>query len=397
MLTLGVILIEKRRHLLLTHRRQRSRGWSCLTVGLIVSVLSQVLTSPASLALAADNGAVSGQRTIDTLTTKVLLTIIELERFNLDYQENVAKQGRWKGWRYAAFGEANSGLGLAGGIVGAYERGSNLRHPTGVNIKVQESANILPMIGSIIGAGAAGMEFGINGWHEIEARRKGFSPKAAKLKVKGLKDEIDRLLAQRDSLVMAETCVPGQEACVEIDKVEGKILRDLRDQSLLEFERFHLSARKLLAFQQTQYLFDVSRNVTNAIGCEQAYQSLHQRDRRYNYNAGVLFVVSGALTMAGPIVSRGIAAGVGKYHKTSLRKMLVDSEMREVLALQQDKAVLDKLCAPGVVPPDFAVGPINRSELYGLHSKVFQDEIEMSEKARDRAKLIATQNIGAGL
>jgi hypothetical protein len=112
--------------------------------------------------------------------------------------------------------------------------------------------------------------------------------------VQALKAEIDHLLAQRDALVAAEAFVPGREACVQLDKVEGKILRDLRDQALLEFERFHVSARKLLAFQQTQYLFDVSRNVTSAIGYDQAYRSLHLRDRRYNYNAGVLFVISGS-------------------------------------------------------------------------------------------------------
>ncbi len=337
------------------------------------------------------------QRAIDVLTRKILLALIEMQRFNLDYQQNVAKQGRWKGLRYAAIGEANSSLGLTGGIISVYERGSHLHHPTGVNTRVQESANYIPMTGSIIGASGAVVEFGINGWHEIEAHRKGFGPKTARLKVQAMRTEIDRLLDQRDALVAAETCVPGQETCVAIDKVEGKILRDLRDQSLLEFQRFHISARKLLAFQQTQYLFDVARNVTNAIGAQQAYQSLHLRDRRYNFNAGVLFVVSGALTMGGPIISRAVSASAGKVHKHALKETIADAEAREVQALQQDKAALDALCAGGNLPADFTVGPVERSDMYGLHSKVFQDEVSAAEKARNNSKLIATQNIGSGL
>jgi hypothetical protein len=100
--------------------------------------------------------------------------------------------------------------------------------------------------------------------------------------------------------------------------------------------------------------------------------------------------------MAGPAVSRGVAAGVGKLHKLSLKTTRADAEAREFLALQQDKALLDKLCASGITPPDFGVGPISRSDIFGLQSKIFQDEVERSEKARNNAKLIATQNIGAG-
>ena len=334
---------------------------------------------------------------IDALTRKILLTEIELERFNLHYQQEVAKQGRWKGWRYAAFQETNNGLGLAGGIVGAHQRGKHLRSPAHVNAKVQEKANILPMLGSIIGASGAAYEFTVNELHDLDARRKGYSPKAARLKVAAYKTEIDRLLLQRDALVQASSCVPGNERRAEIDVIEGKILRDLRDQSLLEFERFHISARKLLAFQQTQYLFDMSKNVTNAIGCEQAYQSLHLQDRRYNFNAGVLFIVSGALTASGPIISRGVAAGVGKWHRHLLKPDISSAEAAEVAVLQQDKAALDALCSTGTLPSELVLGSIERSEIYGIRSKIFQDELAAANKARDKSKLTATQNIGSGL
>jgi hypothetical protein len=118
----------------------------------------------------------SEQRAIDTLTRKILLVEIELQRFNLDYQQNVAKQGRWKGWRYATIGETNTGLGLAGGLITTHNRGSKLHRPSTVNIKVQEQANIIPMIRAIIGAGGAAMEFGINGWHDTEGDAKVFRP-----------------------------------------------------------------------------------------------------------------------------------------------------------------------------------------------------------------------------
>ena len=48
---------------------------------------------------------------VDELTRQVLLKIVKLERFNINYSMNVAKQGRWKGWRYAGFQEVNAGMG----------------------------------------------------------------------------------------------------------------------------------------------------------------------------------------------------------------------------------------------------------------------------------------------
>lgn len=341
--------------------------------------------------------AAASVRTIDDLTRDILLKEIELERFNLHYRTEVAKQGRWKGWRYAAFNEANGGLGLAGGLISIYNRGRRLRDPRNVNVKLQEKANILPMIGSMIAASAAALEFGINGWHELETHGKGFAPKAAKRHVDGLKAEIDTLMAQRDALIAAQKQQPELAASAEVYAVEGKILKDLRDQSLLEYERFHIGARKLLTFQQSQYLFDISKNVTNALGYGFGYRALNRRDRRYNFDAGVMFMVSGALFTAGPIVSRLMASGVGRIHKRYLKSTLADTEASEVALLEKDKAELDRLCAGGNCPTDLVADALERSEIYGIRSKTFQDSMQAALKAQDDAKLTATQNIGSGI
>ena len=109
---------------------------------------------------------------IDELTRQILLKIVQLERFNIHYSMEVAKQGRWKGWRYAAFQEANAGMGLAGAIIGTANRGSHLRTPARVWTVVQQSACFIPMIGSIVGASAAALELGINEYHEYTSTQK---------------------------------------------------------------------------------------------------------------------------------------------------------------------------------------------------------------------------------
>lgn len=111
---------------------------------------------------------------VDELTRQILLKIVKLERFNINYSMNVAKQGRWKGWRYAGFQEVNAGMGLAGAIIGTANRGSHLHTSARLWTQVQESACYIPMIGSIIGASATVLEIAINEYHDIQATQKVF-------------------------------------------------------------------------------------------------------------------------------------------------------------------------------------------------------------------------------
>lgn len=334
---------------------------------------------------------------IDDLTKQILLKEIELQKFNLHYSQEVAKQGRWKGWRYAGLQEINMGTGLAGAIISVVNRGAHLHRAQGVHRHFQESANYIPMIGSIIGAGAAVMEFGVNGYHDLVARRHGFSPTAATKHVEGIKNDIDSLMTQRAALTKVEASSPALSGHVEVDDAEGKVLKDLRDQSLQEFQRFHVGARKLIAFQQWQYFFDFAKYTTNAIGYEFAYLSLHRRHRIWNGRAGALFIVSGQLTMWGPILSRVAAKGVGELTKHRIKHVMQDSNDAKVQVLESDLAVLDRLIKQGKVSNLGVANAIDRGGLYGEHQRFFNDEIRAAQKKNAAAKLTATQNIGAGL
>jgi hypothetical protein len=341
-------------------------------------------------------GPTEARSRIEELTRQILLKQIALEKFNIRYSQNVAKQGRWKGWRYAAFQEANSGLGLAGGIVGTWQRGSHLEHPGRVNTHTQESANYIPMIGSIIGASAAMMEFGLNNWHDLEARSKGFSPGKAKKYVTGVKNDIDTMLAERQALVQIEAAAPMLTTNADVDQLEGKILADMRNQSLLEFERFHVGARKLFAFQQMQYMFDTAKYTLNAVGAELAYLSLCKHRRIWNGRAGIMFNISGALYIAGPVVSRVFAKGVGEAHKLYISSAVRDARGSSMETLVQDRTALENYLAQHRGAAADVSPAFDRSVIYSSREKRFQTEYAAGEKARDRSRLTATQNIGAG-
>ncbi|MBU6451205.1 MAG: hypothetical protein KGS72_05480 [Cyanobacteria bacterium REEB67] len=337
------------------------------------------------------------QEKVDQLSKDILLKEIELERYNLHYTQEVAVQGRWKGWRYGGLQIANNGLGLAGAIIGTSYRGARLNDAAKVKPAIQEQANFIPEIGAWIGAGAAAMEFGINGYHDMIARRHGFSPTAAMHKVEGLKNEIDRMLAERDAITKIENASPSFALHAQIDAAEGKVLRDLRDQSLLEFDRFHVGARRLIGFQQMQYFLDLSKYTSNALGYEFGALSLHLHRRRYNGNAGALFIVSGALTMTAPMISRYFGKAVGSITEHRIKPIVGDAEHANIAALETDLASLDKLFKESGLSPDSIQRTIDREGIYGIHQKAFSDEIRAGQKKRADSKLSATQNVGAGL
>ncbi|MBY0356637.1 MAG: hypothetical protein K2W82_01440 [Candidatus Obscuribacterales bacterium] len=329
---------------------------------------------------------------IDELTRKILLRVISQERFNMNYSLEAAKQGRWKGWRYAFFNEINSGMGLAGAIIGTAERGSHIYSPAKVHNAMQQNACFIPMIGAIIGAGAAVIELGINEYHELLAAHKGFSPKTAIAYVKATKSDIDSLMAERQALMLN---APDKESIhAKIDEAEGRVLKDLQAQGLLEFERLHVGARRLLAFQQLQYMFDFSKNVTNAIGYDFAFLSLHRHRRVWNYRAGVLFLVSGGLYIGGPIASRLFGKAVAEIEKRKLSTTVAEAHEASIAVLKEDQAALEKLCQKCAV--DQIEVPVDRLAIYGSNERHFEDQLSKSMKQRDKAKLVATQNIGSG-
>lgn len=333
---------------------------------------------------------------IDNLTRKILLKEIELERFTLHYTLEVAKQGRWKGWRYAALQEANNSLNLTGGIMSVWNRGRVLHHPDRLNVKFQETSNHLPMIGGIIGASAAAAEFGINSYHDLIARKHGFSPAASLKHVRSLKEEIQSLLADRQRLVNLAAADINLDKYENVFNVEAKVLNDILEQTLQEFSRYHVGARRLLAFQQSQYLFDVAKYTTNAIGAHFAFLSLNRHERIWNGRAGVFFAVSGQLTMMAPLLSRYVGWQVGQLTKRRVGKQLPEAEEAKIAKFKTELADLDKLLKERHAADSAVAAVTERQAIFEVHEKAFSNSISAEEKKIAIARLTATENVAAG-
>ncbi len=334
---------------------------------------------------------------VDDLTRQVLLKEIELEKFNIHYKTEVTRTGRWRGLRYAAFQEANFSLNLANGIISTGERSQHFTNPKHVSANRVGNANLLGMMGSWIGAGAALLELGIIEYHDIEAHRHGFSTNAARKHVLDLKQQINNLLAERDVLIQIEQSAPVLTGHAEVDQVEGKVLRDIRDLTLYEYARFHVGSRKYMAFQRSLYFLDFSKFSCSAIGSLFAYLALHKHDRKWNARAGTLFCVSGGLIIMTPFISRAIGYAAGKFHESVISPVTKGLETKEIATLEADQAKLESLCKDGKCSPDQVRAPVERAVVYHAEDKGFQDQLHQSLQEQRNGRLVATQTVLSSL
>jgi hypothetical protein len=333
---------------------------------------------------------------VEDLNRQILEKEIELGRFNLHYKQNVGKVGRWTGWRYAAFQEANFALNMSGAINNLGEQYAHIHDPERNSNNRLGMGNVIGMIGSIIGTSGAILEFSINEYNAVKAARKGFSTRAARKHVLDLKEQINSLLSERDDLVKIEQSAPLLTARTEVDVVEGKILKDIRDLDLLEFSRFHIGQRRYIAFQQALYAFDMAKFSTSAVASAFAFLALHKHDGKWNEKTGILWNISGGLIVAAPVASRVFGATVGKLHSHLISPISRNVETRELATLEADDAALDKLIKEGSAPAGSTRGAIQRAVVYNAEAKGFHDELHQALQARRKANLVATQNIASG-
>ncbi len=331
---------------------------------------------------------------IDNLTKKILREEIHLERFNIHYRIEVAKQGRLKSLRYFLSQQTNATSTFAG-LVGTVQiRTSHFHHSDKLMSAPLERATVPAIPGQIIGASGSALEFLINEYHRWQSNRLGFSPKAAKASVLQSRNKIDSLMAERDALVSLERSSPTLSPHYSIDSQEGVVLKDIRDMTLHEFVAYHVGQRRYLAFQQCLYIFDIMKNSTGAVGSFLAYEANHEHRRRFNLASGVFSLISGGLVMGTPVISR-IYGKVIAEREHRFVKAVEDESTPDQAKLGADVEVLHKLCA--TYGQTTAKRTAGRFVLYQDDKKDLDEELRQSARELRAGRLAATETISTGL
>lgn len=354
------------------------------------STEKSVSEPPTLVAQASDNLP----RTSDELTKQILLDEIALEKFNLNYRLESGKVDRWKGTRYFLLQEANIAMLDAGFIATVAERTKHINSHAKVNLVTLEHALIPRIVGPFLAVGSSLLELGIDSWHDHDLVKSGFSPSMAKEHVIALRAEIDRLLKEREIAVKSEQSDPDSTSS-KIQAAEGDVLKDARDLSLAEFERFHIGAKKYSVLEKSLYALNAGTMGMLAPAEILPLVATYKRDASIDAPAAILAITVGGLFMATPIIGRSLAKLAGDRDRRSLQAVSGDVLNRDMSKMDADRERLKQLCqSAGVSGPES--GAAVRLAHYETQSKHFRDRLETAANEIRAGRRVATQNYISG-
>ncbi len=336
---------------------------------------------------------------IESVAKSIMKDELLLARHNLQYRLNATKQGRWKGVRYFLFQEANNALTTSGLIVGVSERMTHIRGDEYKRLHTGAlmHGNVLGGVGQTIAAGGSILEFLINGYHSVDEFNRGFSPGKAKAYTVKLVEKIDQSLDEFNRIAQQEI-TSGKTSVGEVHAKEAKVLADIRDVLVAEFDGFHVNAVRSLWYQQSFYLLDVAKNVTGAVGNLYGYKALRQRHRLFNREASVLSTISGALIAADPILSRLIGKTMGSVDGYLLKKSGLLKVENALTNLKTDSAELKTACDRYKEEGTTALmSSLTRLDMYSAHDQRFDKQVAMRQKEIRTNNRVAVQNVLSGL
>ncbi len=357
---------------------------------LACSLLQSSLALPACAAVAE----------VEEINRQILLKEIELERFSINFRKYNNIQGRWRGWRYFAFQEANAGMTAAGltkqlvdrhrvienaNIYRVNSSGKVSYVSNGVDRVTQEKGLLLQMLGQTVGAIGSGIELGINIHHGRAAHKKGYGTKDSINFVLALRQDIKALFAQRASAIAAAH-LEGND--LAIAQAEENVLRDITDMGLQEYSDYHIAAKKFRAFQDSLYIFDIGKNTTGAVGNLVNIVQTHEQRPHLTGGAGVLTLTSGALIMFTPLLAQGVGKIVAASHKRALRPVVDGISPHTVDELEIHRSQLNTLLS---AQSSAGVSSTCSSKSVALLSAY---DLEASQRRKQFA--LATREIRAG-
>jgi len=324
------------------------------------------------------------------LTKKILLAGIEVERFSLNYRLENAHISNFKKLVFFGTQQAGSSCGLAFEIVADKQFNRGRHRLLSLNVRALQQALRTAEVGSIIAASGSAFELAANAVQYERSRRRGFDTASANRFVASHLQQIDTLLSEREALVAANPLHPAHDRAV----IEGKILQSMRGTFVNEYAHFSADNRSAFAVQNLFYLLNVAYNTVGACGAGVAYTSTKIGHLKLNGPANVLFIVSGAMAGATPLLCTAQLWAQRKFILGSQQRKFGGSDA-DLAEISKERALLEAASTdPGSLMPSFP--STQRLALYTESDKLFTKQLESETTTMQQLNKIALQNSFAG-
>jgi hypothetical protein len=320
-----------------------------------------------------------------SITKRILLAGVKLERFSLNYRLETSKRPPLRQLRYIATQEAGAAGGLAFEITGIKQFGIGRKHPLRLSTKDLKAALLTTGTTSVVASAGSCFELGANVYAGAKRRRHGYDAASATKNVAAQLKEIDRLLLERDVLIAGYKGQPGYDRAV----IEGEVLQQMRAAFVNEYRHFNVDSRNFFAIQNTFFALNAAYNSVGATAAYVGNKALHNSS--LNGVTNVLFTVSGAMAMVSPILC--VASGkLMSWHANQVldRELGVQKPFEEE-QFSAKRRLLEEMLpgAQGSLIPSLPA--TQRLALYTESDKLFVKQLDNETRVIRRLQSIALQ------
>ena len=333
---------------------------------------------------------------IDVLSKQLLQKEIELLKLNTRYRIESTRVGKYKPWRLFAYSLAGNVVSEVGISHVAYARWKYWRRPALATKPFLRKGPICLLIGHSIIVGGVLIESTLDAISEYRLHKKGFDRNTCRQRVIVLKNDIDQLLASRDTAIKN---APLSQNQIEVLNLEGKVISDVKNCAIDEFARFAVRETKIKTARNTANLVTFASATTGGyMGALGNLLAVTNRKPRIALPAGVGFVLSGSFIVLTPISSKLMSIVAAKHAKKRESSML-GSNVESATKFDTDRTNLASIFPASEISHELE-GVKQRLEIYRMQNEILDKQVLMA-KAEARAnnkefveKLISNSIVG---
>jgi len=323
------------------------------------------------------------------LDVSLILTIIELARFNIAFREEANVRWVWRSILYPAAQEAATACTLSNAIIDLKERAEGLHNLDLISSGARQQGLAAAVTGSCIGAASSAAELTQNGLVCWLKSKRGFSPASSLAFVKEKRAHLDSTLALRRSLI--DELPDGKVK--ELRKLESLILMRTRNQLLREFTLWSADSRARMWRENTFYTLDVTQQILSTVSSALSSRSIN--NSVYSGPSAVCGLVSKSISTANPIIRTVAGNFVRKRRIYRLSAQLAERKVARAEKLLEpwgdEEAILDAAARHGGTDRQ-----IEQLEILTSASLKFDRALDRERLQLEKLQRVATQQAISG-
>lgn len=342
--------------------------------------------SPAATTLAYAGSASyddSRFQAIEKIDRQIAGKEVDLLKLNAEFRTHYTareknKQRRMKFYDFAAGAVANAGDITLLSQFWKYHRspGKGLVHRGRLEAGVITVLVAYSLLGTLYAAEGAGDLIA-----DYKGKKEHFDAKSMRERVAAIKNELDKLLAERATAVAQLNDMNESER--QYLSAEENVLKDFRDLGILEFSKLYIDSRKRHSARDITTIGTLAVCATGAFpGALGVLHGIKCTNIKQIGGGGIGFLISGSTLTAAPVLIHGGAAITGKIAGDRLSKELGEVQCKTTQKLSDDTKHLTALLSS-----DNRTTPLqSKAGGYQQMSKLLQERSDFLDQDKKNQK-----------